>query len=92
MSPLRWVYYWLTGALVAVPVLVVAATPPTDEDMTFWARNAIRTDPRIDGATIQVSTQDGIVKLIRAHWGRTPLMCGYELVAIMAKPWQSFEI
>ena len=40
-----------------------AADRPSDEVVSYWIKNALREDPRVDAADVHVETQDGIVTL-----------------------------
>jgi osmotically-inducible protein OsmY len=40
-----------------------AAEHPSDEVVSYWIKNALREDPRVDAADVQVETHDGIVTL-----------------------------
>ncbi|MEJ2724021.1 MAG: BON domain-containing protein, partial [Deltaproteobacteria bacterium] len=44
-------------------VVMAAADRTKDETITFWVKEALREDPRVDDSKINVSTQSGIVAL-----------------------------
>ena len=48
--------------IVAMPLSALAADIQ-DSDITYWVRNAIYQDPRVNSSEINVNTKDGIVTL-----------------------------
>jgi len=55
---------WVVGLLILVGMIPsVGAEPVTDASITYWVRDALRNDPRIDVTDIQMTTKDGIVRL-----------------------------
>jgi len=53
---------WMLGIHSAW--LAQAASTPRDEAITFWVRQAVLQDPRIETSDIAVDTSDGIVTLV----------------------------
>ncbi len=57
----------LRGLVLALavtgPVAAQAAQPPSDNDISFWVKEALREDPRVPSVDLDVSTIDGIVTL-----------------------------
>jgi len=55
---------WVVGLFLLVGMMPsVAAESATDASITYWVRDALRNDPRIDVTDIMITTKFGIVSL-----------------------------
>ena len=66
LSPKKAPSFWggVVGLLIILWVLPgFASEPVTDASITYWVRDALRNDPRIDMTDILVTTKYGIVNL-----------------------------
>ncbi len=53
----------LTAGLVLLTVSTVVAAGIADSDITYWVKDALRNDARVDASSIEVSTNQGVVTL-----------------------------
>ena len=59
VTPIQWVM----GVVLLVASFSVAHAQTLDPDITFWVKDALRNDPRVDLAPLTVVTEDGFVRL-----------------------------